>query len=306
MRNLNGFKWIYALVILSITASADIILDNQTIPGSDIQSITISPSSGNIFISTIPGYDVTRSGTTPPPPGDVAITAFTASPLTITEGQTTTISWTTANATSCTPTGGTGGWPNRAIVLPNSSTNITINTSGIYNFKLTCQGDSGTPAVRSITVSANAQPDPTGNCPAPSLVGTERSWASLFIVNFPGPGYGNRHATIPRTGYYALKFNTGNIVDDGRMSSIETTVTDGVRLGAFSACPGIFDVAPECTHIWGVGGGINWATNGKSGACQLKANTDYYFNITYTNGISGATTSCRTSPCITTLQHVNQ
>jgi hypothetical protein len=293
MRNLNGFKWIYALAVLSITASADLIIDNQTIPGSDIQSITISPVSGNIFVSTTPGYDVT-------------LTAFTASPLTITEGQTTTLSWTTANATSCTPTGGTGGWSNRAIALPNGSTNITINIAGTYGFTLTCQGDSGTPAVRNISVTANSQPTNTGTCPAPTLVGSERSWASLFIVGFPGPGYDNRFATIPRTGYYALKFNTGNVVDDGKMSSIETTVTDGVRLGAFSECPGIFDVAPECTYIWGNGGGIRWATNGRSGACQLKPNTDYYFNITYTDGVSGATTSCYSSPCITTLQHVNQ
>lgn len=305
MRNLNGFKWIYALAIFGTAANADLIIDSQSIPSSDISSISISPASGNIFVSTIPGYDVSKSGTEPPPPGEVAITSFSASPSTIIVGQSTTLSWATSNATSCTPSGGTGGWSTRSIALPNGNTAIIVSAVSSYEFTLTCTGDAGSPAVRNITVTANPEPDPN-SCPTPALSGIEVDWINLFLVDFPMPGYDNRFTTIPQTGYYALKFNTGNVVDDGKMSSIETTVTDGVRLGAFSKCPGDFDVAPECDFVWGISGGIRWATNGRVGACQLEPNTDYYFNITYTDGEDDLSSTCNSSPCITTLQHVNQ
>ena len=306
MRNLNGFRWIYVLAIFGTTVNADLIIDSQSIPGSDISSITISPSSGNLFVSTVPGYIVTRSDSEPPPPEDVAITSFSASPSVITVGQSTTLSWATVNADSCTPSGGAGGWSSRTISLPNGNTAITINTVGSYVFTLTCQGASGDPAVRNRTVTVNPEPDPGSDCPTPSLSGIEVDWINLFLVDFPMPLYDNRFITIPRTGYYALEFNTGSIMDDGKMSSIETTVTDGVRLGSFSECPGDFDVAPECDFIWGLSGGVRWATNGRAGACQLQPNTTYYFNITFTDGVNGSTTTCDSSPCITELQHVNQ
>ena len=161
MRNLNGLKWIYALAIFGTTANADLIIDNQPIPGADISSITISPTTGNIFVSTIPGYDVTKSTSEPPPPGEVAITSFSASPLNITEGQNTTLSWTTANASSCTPTGSTGDWSSHTIGLPNGSTSILITSAGTYTFGLTCQGASGDPVSRSVVVTAQpTPPDP--------------------------------------------------------------------------------------------------------------------------------------------------
>ena len=305
MCKLNGIKClIILLAAVSGTASSDVIIDNQSIPGSDISSISISPSSGNIFVTTIPGYTVTEGSGEPPPPDDVAITTFSASPSTVTEGQSTTISWATQNATSCTPSNGTGGWVNRTIGLPNSSTNITLNTVGSVQFKLTCEGQNG-PVERNRTVTVNPEPDP-GSCEDPSLSGTQIDWLDFWLESFPMPGYDNRMATVPRTGYYALKFNTGSITEDGKMSSIETTSTDGVRLGSFSKCPGDFDVVDDCLFTWGVSGGLRWATNGRSGACQLEPNTNYYFNITYTNGVSGSSTSCNSSPCITTLQHVNQ
>ena len=307
MRNLNGLKWIYALAIFGTTANADLIIDNQPIPGADISSIIISPTTGDIFVLTIPGYDVTKSTSEPPPPGEVAITNFSASPSTITEGQSTTLSWTTSNATSCTPSGGAGGWSARTITLPNSSTTVTISTADSYVFTLTCAGDAGSPAVASRTVTVNPPPPPPepGNCTTPSLSGVVVDWSEVFGVNFPMPVYDNEYVEVPKQGYLAVKFNTGSIVDDGKMSTVETTITDGVRFGTFSQCPGDFNVAPECDHVWGISGGIRWATNGRSLACQLQPNTTYYFNVTFTDGVNGSTTSCNSSRCVTRLQAVN-
>lgn len=307
MRNLNGLKWIYVLAIFGTAANADLIIDSQAIPGSDIGSIIISPSTGNVIVTTIPGYTVTKDTTVPPPPGDVAIPVFSASPSTITEGESTTLSWTTTDATLCTPSGGAGGWSTRTIALPSSSTAVTISTAGSYVFTLTCVGDAGDPAVRNRTVLVNAPPPPPveGECTTPALSGVEVDWYDLFGVDFPSPRYDNENVIVPQRGYYALKFSTGSIVDDGKMSSIETTITDGVRFGTFSQCPGDFDVAPECQHVWGNGGGIDWATDGSVGACQLQPNTTYYFNITFTDGVDSSTSSCNSTPCVTTLQHLN-
>jgi len=305
MRINKGFKWVFASALIVTSSQADIIIDNQTIPGSDIQSITISPGSGDIFVSTIPGYDVTKSGNPPPPPS-VTINSFSATSYNILVDGYTKLSWNVSNAVSCTPTGGDFGWTNTDISLPTGTRNIKITSEGSYQFTLTCNGSNSDTDVRSLTVTASTTPPPQGNCPTPTLVGDVQNWSSFWMVDFPGPGYDNQFATIARKGYLALKFNTGSVYDDGKLSSIETTQTDGVRLGSISECPGDFNAPAECDYVWGISGGIRWATNGRSGACQLKANTDYYFNITYTDGVDPNTTTCSVAPCVTTLQAVNQ
>ncbi len=388
MAKLNGFKWLCALAFIVSTANADIIIDNQSIPSADVNTISISPASGHMFITTIPGYTVTpnvagdtvaitnftvspatviagqsatvswntanavscvasngvggwagstialpsgsksiTTSTTGSPTftltcngsaandtvsknvvlnvtsaNTVSITNFTASPATIIEGESTTLSWTTQNASSCTPTGGTAGWSAFGINLPNGSASLTLPTAGTYSFTLTCQDVSAGTAVKSTVVIVSPA---AGECPASPLSGTTTLWKSFWLVDFPKPGYDNRFATIPRYGYLALEFNTGNIISNGSIVSIETTVTDGVRLGALSKCPGDFDVTPECEYVWGIGGGLGWATNGTRG-CQLEPNTTYYFNVTFTDGFDGTSSSCRSSPCITTIQHINR
>jgi hypothetical protein len=244
--------------------------------------------------------DVRNYALTVNAPGDVGITSFTASPATIVEGGSTIISWNTQNASSCTASGGTGGWNTTNISVPSGSRAITASLIGSYVFTLTCQDSSGGQAVSntSLTVSSS-----TSSCGPVTLSGTEQAWKDFWSYSFPKPSYSSRYMTVPLSGYTALKFNTGNIVDEGKITTIETTITDGVRLGSFSECPGDFDVPDKCKYVWGVGGGIQWATNGRADACQLKPYTDYYFNVTFTNGVDGNTSSCRSSPCVTTLQY---
>jgi hypothetical protein len=305
MRNINGFKWICALSVVAITVQADIIIDNQTIPASDVQSITISPASGDVFISTTPGYTISEDNTQPPPSGTVAITTFSVSPSIITEGQSTTLSWVTENAVSCTPSDGVGGWPSRSIGLPGGSTSVTINPPGGYNFTLTCTGAGSETAVRNRTVTVNALPSPSGNCSNPPLSGNVVSWNSFWGVNFPNPGYDTILTTLPQKGYLAIEFNTADIVDNGAFLSIESTATSGSRFGAVSECPGDFNVASECSHRWGLGGGIGWATNDTAGACQLDPAKTYYFNITFTDGFDASSSKCGTTPCKTSIRHIN-
>jgi hypothetical protein len=386
MRKLNGINWLFALAIISATANADVIIDNQSIPSADINGISITPNSGDLYITTIPGYTVSKVvvgenvaitsfsvspstilaggsatlswstanadtctasdgvgdwagsvGTSGPqnittslegthtftltcsgPVGDdavssvnltvnsataVAITSFSALPSTITEGDSTTLSWATQNADSCVASGANGvdGWAG-TVATQSAGTEITIDTSGVYAFTLTCVDVEGGEAVSSSIVTV----DEASLCSTPELDGNIQEWSSLWLVNFPKPTYDNRYVTIPRFGYHAIRFNTGNILSNGRISTIETTVTDGVRLGAISECPGDFDVEPECDHVWGISGGINWTTVGRDGSCELQPNTDYYVNLTYTDGENASSTTCFSSPCITNVQHINR
>lgn len=237
-------------------------------------------------------------------PDALNITSFTAVPDAIMVGDTTTISWNTVNAQSCTPTGGTADWTAQQITLPSGSAVITMDSTGTYNFSLTCQGLSNDQQTKSdvVTVSPVAQ-----SCDSVTLSGNTVDWGSFWSANFPGPSYQNvTNYIISRTGYLAIEFNSANINDDGKISALENSSTPGIRIGAISQCPGDFvNVPAECTYVWGLGGGIRWATNGKFGACDLDPDTTYYFNITFTDGEDSSSSSCDSSPCRINLQHVN-
>jgi len=309
MRTLNGFIGVCALTMMWCTANAQvrIVIDNQVIPTEDIASIMILQNTNTISISTTVPYIVAPSDEEPPPPGAVAITSFSATPSSITEGQATTLSWSTANAESCTASGGTGVWPGSNISLPNGSRAVTINTSGSYVFTLTCFGEAGDSVVRNRTVTVN-EVVTQGNCPDSPLSGSLTSWQSLWDVEFPAPQYGNEIITVPRYGYYAVEFNSGNVVDNGAFISIEMTNTSGRRLGAISQCEGDFDVLDECQFRWGLEGGIGWSTKPEHiglGLCMLEPGTTYYFNITFTDGEDNTDSECGGVPCQTKLRHIN-
>jgi len=141
-------------------------------------------------------------------------------------------------------------------------------------------------------------------CDPSPLSGLISLWSNYWQKEFPEPNFDNKFATIPKNGFLALEFNSGDTIGDGKLTTIETTATDGLRFGTLSTCPGDFDVEPECDHVWGVGGSIRWETNGRVGACHLEPNTTYYFNVTFTDGQSPGTSSCDSAPCITTFQHI--
>jgi len=308
MRKLNGFMGVCVFAMMCSTASAQIkiVIDNQEIPTQDIESIVILPNSNLISISTTVGYTVQANSVEPPPAGAVAISSFTVSPLSLTEGESVTISWAALNATSCAASSNLVAWS--GAVQTSGSVATAINTAGTYALNLTCQGEAG-PVSRtaSVIVTAPVPPDPkTTVCTAPTLSGTTVAWENFWKTAFPGPSYNNTNTAITRSGYLALEFNTGNIVDNGYLGTVGNTITSGVRLGAISECPGDFDVASDCTHIWGIGGGISWATNGTSSACELQPNTTYYFNVTFTDGSNSTSSSCTSSQCIATIQHFNR
>lgn len=82
-----------------------------------------------------------------------AIASFTASPDSIPEGESTTISWSTINAVSCAPSGDNVEWNNSTLGVPSGQVQITIPAVGNYSLTLTCDGETEGQDVKTISVS---------------------------------------------------------------------------------------------------------------------------------------------------------
>jgi hypothetical protein len=146
-------------------------------------------------------------------------------------------------------------------------------------------------------------PEP-GNCEDTTSPVTLKGWNQVFIAPFPMPTYQNvTFQVVPQYGYYSIGFDTGNTVDDGKISLLENGTTPGIRHTSISECKGDLNVVDSCKLSYGLGGGMRWATNGRAGSCDLKKNTRYYFNVTFLN--PDGTSACGGSPCYINLQITN-
>ena len=116
-------------------------------------SVSVSPSETTTYTLTARGPAGITTDTAPvrvnPPPGPV-IDTFTATSDTITAGGSTTLEWTTTNATAVTITGvsGTLGVDGSTSVSPTATTTYTLTASGVSGT---------TPATQSVTVTVTAE-----------------------------------------------------------------------------------------------------------------------------------------------------
>lgn len=129
--------------------------------GSAPASYTLELSCSNGFGSVTQSQVVTVQGTVPAP-----TVTLSANPLTVQAGSsaTTTLSYSTSNATSCTTTGGnaTGVWAMQP--TPNAgSTSVTgtaastpMTAAGTYTYTLSCTGPGGTATAAPVTVVATS------------------------------------------------------------------------------------------------------------------------------------------------------
>ena len=180
----------------------------------------------------------------------VQITSFTASPGTIEEGQSTTLSWTVSNATSCTALAGTSNW--RAL-SPNASSGtaiISIATAASYTFTLQC-----TDGVT--TDSASAGVTVTG---APGLIemnaGLNDAWfypvtggQGFFITVFPDLGL----VTLSWFTYDTVRPAEGvtaNLDEPGHrwLNALGTYSGNQAVMDIDIASGGIFDTATDIQH----------------------------------------------------------
>jgi len=324
MKILKGLRTL-TIMLLAMAANAgavDIQIDNGTVLlGSDIQDIKIDPVTGVIQVTTVSGtWDIVDSG--PPSPGDpvpvVSLTVNGAGSATADTGTNVTLAWTVSSAASCTTANGNPTWLGTAITLTSGaasgSKSIPVDFEGATPFTLSCVNGANT-TNRSVTVTGvTPTPTPTGNdCPAdytPSLAGDTITWYDVYGYNWPDPSLSERTLTVRRAGYLAISFNTGDHPEmQGGITTITKVGTDGDRLIAFSPCPGDFSQylpgsVAACTELEYNGGGLLWSTETapRLNECKLKANTTYYANLTFTDGLSSSTDRCSGTLCRTILR----
>ena len=109
---------------------------------------------GGAMLLVACGNGAGTSPTAPPPPAPTA--ALTANPTSIASGGTSTLSWSSTNATACTAS---GGW-NGALPTTNGSRS-TGALAATTSYSLTCTGPGGTSAAATATVRVQAAPTAT-------------------------------------------------------------------------------------------------------------------------------------------------
>jgi hypothetical protein len=102
-----------------------------------------------------------KSTGTPPPPSNLPAVSFSASPSSIVSGGSSTLTWNSTGATSCTASGGWSG-------TKNTSGTLLVNPVSTTTYQLACTNSSGT-TNKSVTVSISATAGPI-NLPALPLV----------------------------------------------------------------------------------------------------------------------------------------
>lgn len=237
-------------------------------------------------------------------PDAVEILSFTANPAIIEEGESTTLSWTVRAGVNCTPSDGTAQW--RALTLDGSSNSAEItdlDRDGVFQFTLDCAGIAGDSAAAVAIVTVEIL-----TCEEPTLdAGIYTTWLAFWDQSFPNSSSQPISQPLNAGHYLGLQFETGAVINNGRFLTLDSVATDGTRLGTISRCFGHFEAPAECTHTWVEGQtqttGIDWTTDDKVGACVLKPNTRYFFNVTFTNGVSSSTDTCTSDDCIALIQH---
>lgn len=139
--------------VADVPSSANVwkqVTGSFTVPSGIVKAsvFQIISGAGNL---TIDDVSLTKNGTTPPPPGPVTA-SLSASPGSISSGQSATLSWSSTNATSCSASNGWTGskaLSGTEVVSPTVTTTYTINCTG-----------SGGSAQGQVVVTVSATPPP--------------------------------------------------------------------------------------------------------------------------------------------------
>lgn len=91
-----------------------------------------------------------------PPPALPTVSAFTATPGTITSGEPSTLEWQSTGSTSCTASGGSigDGWTTGTVATTSAAT--VVRPTATTTYALYCSGPGGTSTTHSVTVTVNA------------------------------------------------------------------------------------------------------------------------------------------------------
>lgn len=320
----------------------------QACAGSHTRSVTLNTAGTYKFSMVCTNDSGVGSGTTaasgggggtPPSPDNFALTA----PATGTVGVPFAVSWTVANATSCT---GRADRDGSSATLPGwtdatsatSPRNATPATAGTYTLSMTCSNASG--SVNSQQATVVVAPGDSGACPNspltrqiagdiqyPPKVGSNQpfrrgadltKWEEIWghqtttdtAVLWPGvTGSSPVVTNFGRNSYVAAKFHVGDVpvTLQGSHGNISYFGGLNVTVAISTRCG---DFQPEQVGCRGRDappsdqGSVFWRmANPTNFYCQLQPNTDYYLNIKNTDPTQ-ANSNCA-SGASTCRLHVN-
>lgn len=244
------------------------------LPGSPVSvnpnsgSLTVNPTSSTTYTLTVTNSagSVTRTVTvnvTPAP----SISSYGASATTVNAGQSTTLSYSTANTTSATITDLTSGAVT-AVAVPNGSLAVTPPTTRTY--RLTANGTCGTvtqdititvtqsPAVSSFTASAS--PICSGASSTLSWSASGGTSATISAPGLPGspvsvnPNSGTLVVSPTTTTTYTL---TETNASGSTTATVTVTITPAPTISSFTASPSTVTQGQTSTLAWATATGTS-------------------------------------------------
>lgn len=127
-------------------------------------------------------FSLVKGTVTPPPPQNAPTVSLSATPTSISSGQSSTLTWSSTNATSCAAS---GAWTGSKAI----SGTQAVSPSATATYVLTCSGAAGTtPAAQGVSVTVSTTPPPpTSGAFSEGLVSItfDDSWTSQYTNVLP-------------------------------------------------------------------------------------------------------------------------
>lgn len=290
----TGAGWVPALVLLAATVvspsplvAQNLSLDNvpaiALTSSSTTSAISIDAATGNVTLRSSAGNlnECTAPNTTP------VINSFGVNPSSVQVNSAFSISWSSTNTTSCTPSGGTGtGWAGLGTLSTSGTQNLTAPaTPTTVSFTLTCTN--GTQSVNqqtSLTVTSGGGGG-GGNCTPPSANGSTSQWNSTLGSTWPSFNDVLR-LSVGANQWVALQFTaSASATQFGTFSSSHFPGDgDGAGQVSISTSAGCFtQSALGANCLSGILDlpGASWSNQASSFACKLTPGGTYFMNVQF-------------------------
>ena len=169
---------------------------------------------GGIIAGSVSGGGSTGGGNTNTP-----TVTLSANPYEIVAGDTTVLSWSSANATSCTASGSWSGTKSLT-----GTENITLDNYGDYTFSINCSG-----ATASVDVTVSDE-DSEGSCVNPHNAKIKQSYIGDYELPMPQNQFGEDHLRAIGFKDYGLDWIYGNYQSRGDSWINDCTQEEYVKL----------------------------------------------------------------------------
>ena len=168
---------------------------------------------GGIIAGSVSGGGSTGGNTSTP------TVTLSANPYEIVAGDTTVLSWSSANATSCTASGSWSGTKSLS-----GTENITLDNYGDYTFSINCSG-----ATASVDVTVSDE-DSEGSCVNPHNAKIKQSYIGDYELPMPQNQFGEDHLRAIGFKDYGLDWIYGNYQSRGDSWINDCTQEEYVKL----------------------------------------------------------------------------